>query len=251
MKSALLTQLLIGLITFLTLLVVGKTEIIRHRGFIVIFFLFYFVDNLAIALTNQFPGLQFIPNHLWGGFLVCGWSGKVYSIVITLILLYIIRPLLSFSEAGISPRQNKGSLIPSAGIILSVALWSAFVGSQFPQGDFDLTTLVYLAVMPGLNEELVYRGILPACLDRLFPKNWVLASAKVGWGTVITTALFGLLHGVWLDNHFEFHFEVFWIRNALVSGFTFAWLRERTDSLIMPMIAHGAWDFFLFLPRMI
>ena len=40
------------------------------------------------------------------------------------------------------------------------------------------------------------------------------------------------------------------IRNALISGFIFAWLRERTGSLVMPVLAHGAWDFFLFLPRL-
>lgn len=251
MKSTLLTQLLIGLIAFLTLLVIGKREIIHHNRFIVIFFLFYFVDNLAIALANQFSSLQFIPNHLWGGFLICGWSGKVYSILITLILLYVFRSFLLLNEVGLSLKQSDGSLIPSAGIILIIALWSAFVGSHAPQGDFDIATLVYLAIMPGLNEEFVYRGILPACLDRLFSKNWTLASAKIGQSIVIMTMLFGLLHGLWLDDHFEIHIEIIWIRNALLSGFIFAWLRERTGSLIMPIVAHGAWDFFLFLPRMI
>ena len=250
MEAALLTLFLIGFITFLILLIVGGGKIIRTYRFVVIFFLFYFVDNLVIALANHFPSLQFMPNHIWNGFLVCGWSGKIYSILITLILLYVFRPILSHNEVGITFQQENGSIIPATGIVVIIVLWSYFVGARFPEGGLSIATLIYLAILPGMNEELVYRGVLPACLERLFPKNWILASAKVGWGTVITTVLFGLLHGVWLDDHFEFHFEVFWIRNALVSGFTFAWLRERTDSLIMPMIAHGAWDFFLFLPRM-
>jgi hypothetical protein len=36
-------------------------------------------------------------------------------------------------------------------MISIIAGWSSFVGSQFQQGDFDIQTLVYLAVMPGLN----------------------------------------------------------------------------------------------------
>jgi membrane protease YdiL (CAAX protease family) len=125
------------------------------------------------------------------------------------------------------------------------------MGLLLTKGPFDLGLLLYLAILPGFNEELVYRGVLPAFLDRFFPKNWVLAAAKIGWGTIIPSILFGLLHGLWLDDHFELHVEIIWIRNALISGFIFAWLRERTGSLLMPIIAHGAWDFFLFLPRMI
>lgn len=251
MASALLTQSLIGLIIFLILFIIGKKETICHCKFISVFFLFYFMDNLVISLVNRFLGLQFVPNHVWGGFLVCSWSGKVYSIAVTLILMYLFRSFLSFGEVGISREQNAGSLIPSAGILLSIAVWSSFVGSHFPEGDLDIATLVYLAVMPGLNEELVYRGVLPACLDRIFPKNWTFASAKIGWGAVISTILFGLLHGLWLDDHLVYHIEIVWIRNALFSGFIFTWLRERTGSLIMPIIAHGVWDSFLFLPRMI
>jgi membrane protease YdiL (CAAX protease family) len=175
----------------------------------------------------------------------------MYSIFIMLLLLHLFRPVFTDCEVGLSLQQSKGSLLPSAIIILMIAFWSSFVGSKSPPGAFDPPTLIYLAVMPGLNEELVYRGILPVCLGRLFPMGWNVASARIGWTIVIPTVMFGLLHGLWLDEHFKLHLEVIWIRNALLSGFIFAWLKERTGSLIMPTIAHGTWDFFLFLPRMI
>ena len=251
MNAVLLTLFLIGIIIFLILLIVGRRKIIRHSGFVAVFFLFYFVDNLTIALTNHFPELQFVPNHVWNEFLVCGWSGKLYSILITLSLLYIFRSLLSLNEVGITLHQGKGSFIPSVGIIMAIGFWSYFTGSRSPQGNFDIATLTYLSVLPGLNEELVYRGVLPVCLGRLFPNNWSLASTKVGWSIIITTILFGLLHGLWVDDHFKVHIEIIWVRNAFISGFIFAWLRERTGSLFMPIVAHGVWDFFLFLPRMI
>jgi hypothetical protein len=251
MKTVIATLLLIAVITFLIIAMIGRKETVHHHKFIALFFLFYFIDNLAITLANRFPEVQLIPNHVWGGFLICSWSGKMYSVFIMLLLLYLFRPVFNDYEVGLSLQQSKGSLLPSAVIILAITLWSSFVGSKSPPGAFDPPTLIYLAVMPGLNEELVYRGILPVCLGRLFPANWNVASARIGWAIVIPTVLFGLLHGLWVDEHFKLHLEVIWIRNALLSGFIFAWLKERTGSLIMPTIAHGTWDFFLFLPRMI
>jgi uncharacterized protein len=251
MSFAVLTQVLIGSITFLILLFAGRKKIFACSGYLVIFFLFYFIDNLAITLTNHFPGLQIVPNHTWEGFLLWGWSGKCYSIFIVLLLVYNIRSYLPLSEIGLTTRQHSGSLAPSLVVIFLIALGAFSLGVLAPRGKSDLGLLFYLAILPGLNEELVYRGVLPASLDRLFPKNWILASAKIGWGTLITTLLFGLLHGLWLDDHLDLHIEIVWIRNAFLSGLIFAWLKERTGSLLMPVIAHGAWDFFIFLPRMI
>lgn len=251
MKAVTATLLVIAAATFLIIAMIGRKETVHYGKFIGLFFLFFFIDNLVITLTNRFSEVQLIPNHVWGGFLICSWSGKIYSIFIVLLLLRLFRPILNGSEVGLSLQHSQGSLFPAAVIILMIAFWSSFVGSKAPQGAFDIPTLLYLAVMPGLNEELVYRGILPVCLGRLFPASWNVAYARIGWAILIPTILFGLLHGLWLDQQFNLHLEVVWIRNALLSGFIFAWLKERTGSLIMPTIAHGAWDFFLFLPRMI
>lgn len=251
MKAVLLTLFTIGSLTLLILVIIGRQVIFHQFKFIAAYFFFYSVDNLSIALTNHFQQLQLIPNHLWNDFLICSWSGKLYSILLVLFLLYVFRSILPYNTLGISIQQSKGSLLPALGIILLIVIWSSFAGSHAPKGDFDLRTLVYLAILPGVNEELVYRGVLPACLDKLFPKTWIMASAEIGWSTLITTALFGLLHGLWLDNRLTLHFEIVWVRNALISGFAFAWLRERTGSLVMPVLAHGAWDFFLFLFRMV
>lgn len=104
-------------------------------------------------------------------------------------------------------------------VILDYWLQSATGGLQ--HGDAVLS-----CVMPGLNEELVDRGVLPARLSRLFPPTWELASARIGWKIATTTILFGLLHGLWLDAPCNLHIEAIWIRNALPSGLIFAWLRS-------------------------
>lgn len=251
MKAILSSLSLIAVIIFLVLLMAGRRKLIHHYKYVVLFFLFYFTDNLVIALANHYPNLQITPNHLWEGFLLWGWSGKIYSIVFILFLLHAIRSVLLFEETGLTLRQKQGSIVPSLIVILFIALGSSAIGFLSPKGKFDPSLLLYLAILPGLNEELVYRGVLPACLDRLFLGKWNIASAKIGLSAIITTVMFGLLHGLWLDDQFELHIEIVWIRNAMFSGIIFAWLKERTGSLVMSVIAHGTWDFFLFLPRMI
>lgn len=73
----------------------------------------------------------------------------------------------------------------------------------------------------------------------------------MGCGVLVTSLLFGLLHGIWIDKNMSIQVDLIGLRNAILSGFIFAWLRERTGSLLTPIIAHGLEDMFFFLPRMI
>jgi hypothetical protein len=105
--------------------------------------------------------------------------------------------------------------------------------------------------MPALNEELVYRGCLLGILNKLLPQKINLLGAWMGWGAVVTSLLFSLLHGFGFNNDLSIYIDAIALRNSFVSGFIFAWLRERSGSLLMPVIAHGMEDFFFFLPRML
>jgi membrane protease YdiL (CAAX protease family) len=168
-----------------------------------------------------------------------------------LILLYLTRKALSKDEIGLTFRQIPGSVLSAFIVTLLLAAWALLVGISSPKGELDIPTLAYLTIMPGLNEELVYRGILLALLIKIIPENLKLLGAPFGWGIIITSLLFGLLHGFGLDSNLAVHIEVISIRNATISGLIFAWLRARTGSLVMPFLAHGLEDFLFFLPRMV
>lgn len=159
------------------------------------FFIVYFADNLLIVVTNLYPNLQIIPNHIWEGFLICNWSGKLYSIIFTLSMLHFIRRILTFNEIGLTLQQKKGSLLPASIVTLVLAGWAILVGISSPKGDFDASTLIYLVIMPALNEELVYRGCLLEILNKFMPGKFNFLGAWSGWGAIITSILFSLLHG--------------------------------------------------------
>ena len=86
-------------------------------------------------------------------------------------------------------------------------------------------------------EELVFRGVLLALLDRALPQRWRVAGAYIGWGGVALTAAFIALHG---------------LRPGLLLGVApaallYLWLRERTGSLLAPIAAHLAWNLSVLL----
>jgi len=251
MTATLLTKTAIALIVLVILAVTNRRTILHHKALIVFFLVVYYADNLLIVLTNQFPSLQVIPNHIWEGFLVCSWSGKLYSIVFTLLVIYLTKKRLDQNEVGLTLKQKTGSVLPCILVILVLAGWAARVGIASPKGRLDLETLAYLAIMPALNEELVYRGYLLGIINKISPARFNLLGASIGWGTILTSILFSLLHGFWFDNYLHIQVDFIALSNTFLSGLVFAWLRERTGSLVMPAIAHGLEDFLFFLPRMI
>lgn len=211
----------------------------------------YLADGLLLDLTNRYEQLRLIPTTVWGGFLVGNWSGKLYSILLVLALVLLIRGPLDPAAVGLTTRHRPGWLLPSLAVLVALGAWAAAVGVSSPKGPWDPVTLAYLALMPGLSEELVYRGVLPALIDRLAPGRANLLGAPLGWGLALTTVLFALLHGVWLDGDLVIRFDLIALRNSAVTGLAFAWLRARTGSLLLPVVAHGLVDVLFFLPRML
>lgn len=251
MVETLLTMISIALIILALLILVQRKAVLAYPTLLALFFAVFFIDNLVIALANRFSFLQLIPNKIWEGFLICGWSGKLYSVACMMLFLYLTRGILGRNDVGLTFHQNPGAILPACLATSFLAAWAFVAGISSPKGKFDLSTLTYLAIMPGLNEELVYRGILLAILGKMFPENLKLLGAPFRWGIIVTSLLFGLLHGFWLDNNLAVHIELIALRNATISGLVFAWLRARTGSLVMPIMAHGLEDFLFFLPRMV
>jgi membrane protease YdiL (CAAX protease family) len=124
-------------------------------------------------------------------------------------LAYLLRPILSKSEIGLQARQAAGSFGPSLVVILILVGWSLWIGLHAPKGPFDIETLIYLAVMRGLNEELTYRGLLLGIANKLSPGKPQFLGASLGWGVVVTALLFGLLHGLWIEPETGCPFPIF------------------------------------------
>lgn len=215
------------------------------------FFLIGFVDNLFYPITIAYPNIQLISTHIWNNNLVFNWSAKLYSILFVLILLILLKKIITLDDIGLKFKQNKNSLLFSLLLTLIIFIVASTLALLSVKKPFDTNTLLFTAIMPGLNEELIYRGLLLGLLNKIFEKRFKLFATNFGWGAILTSLVFGLLHGFSLSNSYQFQFDLITIFFTGIYGFIYALIKERSGSLVFPIIAHSTADFFNFFFRMI
>jgi len=196
----------------------------------------------SLGAAAVIGGGMFIPLDRYFGDLNWNWAGKVAGFLTSLL---IAAALLAFakkplSSSGLTFTQRAGSLLPAA---LATALLIALsVGVEVWANDGTDTSaerLWFQATMPGLDEEPFWRGVLLlAMTEAVRSGRFNLFGAEIGWSGVLVTILFGLVHGMGYSNG---GFSFSWLAVAVtgVLGFGLYWLRQRTGSVIIPIIAHN------------
>lgn len=119
------------------------------------------------------------------------WSGKACSLALAIAVAVAFR---------IGPRAL-GVQLPRGGVraslVLMLALLAASIGLALafdPQAP-SAETLAFQATMPGLAEELAYRGVAPALLLGLAGGR--ATPSSMPWAVICATALmFGAWHGL-------------------------------------------------------
>jgi membrane protease YdiL (CAAX protease family) len=92
--------------------------------------------------------------------------------------------------------------------------------------------------MPGLEEEAFFRGVLLLALNEAFLGRRNVLAADLGWGALLSSVLFGSAHGIAFD-HGVPTFTAMAFLTTFLSALILAWLRERTGSLVAPVIGHN------------
>jgi membrane protease YdiL (CAAX protease family) len=218
-------------LTFVLILVLFITRQVKiaSKQYLVLFFLVVLVDDL---LLRTVPAPIFFQELRWN------WFGKLvdFSAAVVFVVFY---KGLSRKEYGITLSLEKGSLK----LIVLSTLGSIFLTTLSGiGGEFHLPsreTLLFQLTMPGLSEELIFRGILLALLNKTCGTPWKLWGANLGWGAIITTLLFGLVHGLSFSPSYEFQFNLGAILATGAAGFFFVWLKERSKSLLPGILAHN------------
>lgn len=250
MDGAILSLSTIGAVMVFTITAVARKKIFQHLPQVGLFLAVYWMDNLIHLLVNHYPELQVIPNGSYQNSVLLLWSAKLYSALACLAIVYLFKSELSPGRVGLTLQQKPGSFFPCFAVMTIAGCVAAILGLGFDRGLFNLVLLLYMAVMPGLNEELVYRGLLLGILNKIFPRRWLVLGAQIGWGAVLTALLFGLLHGFWIEAGWSIHIRWYPVLFSCLTGALFAWLRERSGSLLFPFFTHGVIDCFIFLSRM-
>jgi membrane protease YdiL (CAAX protease family) len=190
-----------------------------------LFAVYLALDDLATGLPHLTDNLDFIPGN-WN------WSGKVLSLAFSAIVVFA----LGLSPDAIGLRQQEHPKI--AWIALGLFLvWGACLGLIFRPGVPDAETLAFQATMPGLAEEIAYRGIAPAILLALMNRKPLVNG--IPWAVILaTSAMFGLWHSLSFSQGsvgFDLMSGLFPFIGSIPGG----WLRFKTRSLLVPILGHA------------
>lgn len=251
MQDALLTDVSIAFIGFILLSLISGKRVLSCFPWILLFTLIQLIDNLLVTCGVYVPAIRLIDSRLtYEGIFYCNWDGKLYSILAMLLIIYCLRKRFTRDDFALTFKQNAGSwhagLILLAAILILVSVFGFLTRAR----PFNTEALLYCLVMPAMNEELVYRGLLLGIADKIFCRKWLFFNVKIGWGLILTSVIFGLCHGFSIGADGTIHIIGSALILTSVMGFMFGWIRERSGSLVWPVVLHALTDFGNIIPML-
>lgn len=198
--------------------------------------LIYALNVAALSLKRFVP----LPSAL--GDLHWNWAGKIAAILASIAVVIGLWAVARKppKESGFTLIQKPGSFVPA--VVATALLIALKIGVEIVGADgrsLDVERILYQATMPGLDEELFWRGtLLLALSEGLRGRRWNVAGAQIGLGGAVTVLLFALGHGMAFQGS---GWIVDYVGIAVTGTFAFGllWLRERTGSVLVPIVAHN------------
>lgn len=164
------------------------------------------------------------------------WQGKLLALAGSLAIAAL--PLFGWRPVGLTFVQAPGSLKAALPVLMIYCAFFAIMALAFPSDPASADEIAFQLTMPGLEEELFYRGILLFALDRAFVGRWHFLGVDWGWGAVLSCLLFGLTHAFGYSDG-QFAFDPLYMALTAIPSFIAVWLRLRTGSLLLPMLIHN------------
>jgi membrane protease YdiL (CAAX protease family) len=98
--------------------------------------------------------------------------------------------------------------------------------------------LLYQATLPGIAEELAYRGVIQSHLNGIFGKPWFMLKTRLGWSFIITAVIFWAIHAFRVEGlALTFYWQT--LTMQILAGVLYGWLRERSSSIVPGILAHN------------
>jgi uncharacterized protein len=188
--------------------------------------LYVAADDFVTGLPSVITSLKIAGTH-WN------WTGKVLSLALSAVVIVVLGLRADAVGLTLKHRHTKIGVIA----VLLFIVWGTCLGLLFKPGAVDAETLLFQASMPGLSEELVYRGIVPAILLGLVRGK--RPTHGIPWVIIFSTAIvFGAWHGLQYSKG-SFGFDVMSALFPFIGSIPGGWLRFKTESLLFPILVHS------------
>lgn len=191
------------------------------------------------ALLTYIYGL--LPDAIGGEW---NWQGKLLALGATLAIAAL--PGFGWRRCGLTLNQEPGSLKAAIPVVTLYCAFFLVIALAFPGDEATAEDIAFQLTMPGLEEELFYRGVLLFALDRAFTGRWRFLGVEWGVGAVLSCFLFGMAHAFGFSDG-SFSFEPIIFALTAIPSFIAVWLRLRTGSLFAPILLHNFGNSFSLL----
>jgi len=191
------------------------------------------------ALLTRCYGL--LPDLIGGAW---NWQGKLLALAASIAMAAL--PAFQLRSVGLTLTHAAGSLKAAAPVAVAYCAFFFIIALFFPADQPSAEDVAFQLTMPGLEEELFYRGILLFALDQAFGGRKRLLGVDWGWGAVLSCVLFGMTHAFGYSDG-AFSFDPVNMALTAIPSFIAVWLRLRTGSLLLPILLHNLGNTFSFL----
>lgn len=185
------------------------------------------------ALLTNFYGLlpSFLPDSDWN------WQGKLLALAASLAIAS--HPAIGWRRIGLTLAQSRKGLVGTLAIAIAYCLFFVAIASMFANDEPNVEAVAFQLTMPGIEEEIFYRGLLLFMLHEAFRGRVRLAGANWGWSALLTSLLFGLAHAFSYSSTEGVSFDAMIMAMTFIPSFLAVWMRERSGSLLLPILVHN------------
>lgn len=200
----------------------------RHTRSIILLFAL-FLGNIIVTVSPFYASLHI--GH-WN------WIGKSFAVLFSIILIFLLK--LSPNAIGLQlPQTARQWRDTGLGIMALMVYMSVIVlASGEPSSPNPLENWLFEATLPGIDEELFFRGVAIVVASQAFPQlrfnipQWIAPFT-------ITTGMFTLLHLFALSHgHISFHWFSTLVGVLPITIGLYV-IRCRTGSVFSGMVAHN------------
>lgn len=204
------------------------------RKTIAIFFVLFLLWSV---LTTGLSGLRLFETQQWN------WTGKLITLLLGLFFIYRSK-LLSSKETGLKARFAPGSFKPVLIMLMAAVAIRAVIyfALQTPSSYFHAETVLFQGSLLAISDEIIFRGILLALLNKIFTSKEDLFGFNLSWGILISSLLFGLTQGFFLQDGLHLQINLVRILLSFFTGIIAAMLKERSESIIPAIVFHALWN---------
>ena len=190
----------------------------------------YCLYSIALYLPYLFSSLHFI-NGNWN------WNGKLFGVIFGVILYFLFRR--QFNDNNFfTLKQNKEGFHVAIKVAIGLLFFFILAG-LLGEKEFDVETLLFQISLPGIDEEIMCRGIMLGLMCSALREGGKPSRSPA---VIINGIWFGLVHSLaFLNGEITFCIGSF-IATGII-GYVLAYIALRTRSVLIPLLTHNICNF--------